>query len=249
MTCSRERLESWLDDELDAAERSAVERHIETCADCAATAAQLRAQKAAIRSAAPYYRASRNLRQSIQTAVRAADRPSREKRWRWLAIAAAVLLAASASWNVLHLGSDESRAVATSHLAGSLFDNHMRSLVGTLVDVPSSDQHTVKPWFAGKLDFSPDVKNLDAEGFILAGGRLDYVGGRRVAALVYRRRQHVINLFTWPFDRHDSAASGAGEMERGGYNLVHWTKGPMACWAVSDVSGEELKKFRSLYEQ
>ena len=116
----------------------------------------------------------------------------------WPPWAAAAILAVSAGWMVLHVRSDEAQAIARSNLAGSLFDVHMRSLTGTLVDVPSSDQHTVKPWFAGKLEDSPEVRNFDAEGFVLVGGRLDYAAGHREAMIVYRRRQHVISLFVWP---------------------------------------------------
>jgi anti-sigma factor RsiW len=248
MSCSRERIESWLDGELDAAERAAVDRHVETCAECAATAASLRAQKAAIRADATYYRAPANLRQSIQAAVRAADSPARTRPTMWLALAAALLLALAAGWMELHLRSDEKQELARANVAGSLFDNHLRSLSSALVDVPSTDQHTVKPWFAGKLEFSPEVRNLDAEGFVLAGGRVDYVNGRRVAALVYRRRQHVINLFQWPVGPHD-IAEGTGQTDRDGYNLLHWMKGSMTYWTVSDVSEEELEKFKSLYEK
>lgn len=248
MICSRERIEAWFDDELDAAERAAVERHVEECADCAAVAASLRELRAAIRADAPYYRAPASLRQSIRTAVRAADRPPSTGRMRWLALAAAALFTLAAGWTVLHLRSDERQAVAQSNVAGSIFDNHMRSLIGTLIDVPSSDQHAVKPWFAGKLDYSPEVKNLDGEGFVLAGGRLDYVAGRRVAAIVYRRRQHVISLFIWPAGARDIAA-GTGESERDGYHLLHWGKGSMTYWAVSDASEAELRRFKSLYEQ
>jgi len=246
--CSRERLEAWLDGELDAAGCDAVARHVERCPGCAGTAARLREQKAAIRADAPYYPAPTGLRESIHAAVGAADRPASTRRTFWLAWAAAAILAVSAGWMVLRLRSDEAQAIARANLAGNLFDLHLRSLIGTLVDVPSSDQHTVKPWFAGKLDYSPEVKNLDAGGFSLAGGRLDFVAGHRVAVIVYRRRQHVISLFIWPLTSRE-IAGGAGETERDGYNLIHWVRGSMTCWAVSDVSVQELRKLKSLYEQ
>jgi anti-sigma factor RsiW len=189
MNCSRNLLESFLDDELDAAGVAAVGEHLAACADCSAVAEELRAQKAAIKAAAPYYRAPDALRDSIRAELRRA-RPASAEHWRALAIAASVLLALSIAWNLLW---------PPAHLVQSIIDDHMRSLVAAqLVDVPSSDQHTVKPWFAGKLDFSPDVRNFDAEGFPLAGGRVDYLAGRRIAALVYHRRQHVVTLFTWP---------------------------------------------------
>src|SRR5439155_24246996 len=120
-----------------------------------------------------------------------------------------------------------------------------RSLLGSrLVDVASSDQHTVKPWFAGKLDFSPAVRDLAGQGFPLAGGRLEYLSGRRVAALVYYRRQHVINLFTWP---GGSSSVSETSTSLDGYNLLQWTDGSMTYWVVSDASSAELKIFRSLF--
>jgi len=123
-------------------------------------------------------------------------------------------------------------------------DDHIRSLIsGHLADVPSSDRHTVKPWFAGKLDFSPEVKDLGAEGFPLAGGRVEYIAGRRVAALVYQRRQHVIDLFTWP----ETSREGPLKISRNGYNALHWTARGMTYWAVSDVSAGDLEKLRELY--
>jgi len=118
--------------------------------------------------------------------------------------------------------------------------DHIRALQpGHLLDVASTDQHTVKPWFDGRLDFAPPVKNLKADGFPLAGGRLDYLAGRAVAALVYGRRQHTINLFVWP--SNDSAGSGQGS--RNGYNFQRWSLDGMALWAVSDISAQELAEF------
>jgi anti-sigma factor RsiW len=234
MNCPRNLLEAWLDEELDSADLAAVEHHVAECADCAATAEKLRAQKAAIKATAPYYRAPARLRDLIRADLRRSSAPPPEH-WRALAIAASVLLALSIAWNLLW---------PPAHLVQSIIDDHMRSLVAAqLVDVPSSDQHTVKPWFAGKLDFSPDVRNLDAEGFPLAGGRVDYLGGRRVAALVYRRRQHVINLFTWP----DQSRSAGSQFSRNGYHILHWNAHGMTYWAVSDAGLADLEKLRDLY--
>ena len=232
MSC--ELLEAYFDDELDAVQQAAMERHIGECANCTASYARLREQRAAIRGAAPYYAAPSELRQS----VRAALRPARAVPWRGFAIAASLLLVASVSWNVV-----QSRHPAEAD-ADAVLTSHIRSLLGShLLDVPSSDQHTVKPWFAGQLDFAPVVKDLGPEGFPLVGGRLDYLEGRRVAVLVYRRRQHVINLFTWP-------GSGAeSRITRNGYNIIHWSAGPMTYWAVSDVSMPELEHFRQRYDQ
>jgi anti-sigma factor RsiW len=246
MNCSRDLIEAYLDDELDAAQHSAVEQHLATCPNCSEAYAGLRKQKASIRAAAPYYTPPPNLQQSVRDALRRAGTekakpPVSEVPWRWLAVAASLLLVVSVSWNVARLRPRSSEA----NVAENVLSDHIRSLLGTrLVDVPSSDQHTVKPWFAGKLDFSPEVKDLEAQGFPLVGGRIEYLAGRRVAALVYHRRQHVITLFIWP----DASSSGVdARISRNGYNLLHWTAGPMTYWAVSDVSASDLEKFRTLY--
>jgi anti-sigma factor RsiW len=151
---------------------------------------------------------------------------------------------ASVAWNIVLLRPRP----AEDRIAENIFADHIRSLIGThLMDVVSTDQHTVKPWFAGKLDFSPVVKDLSSEGFPLAGGRIEYISGRRVAALIYYRRKHVINLFMWPESGVGQAPTrSAALITRNGYHLLHWTSGSMMYWAVSDVSARDLKAFRNL---
>lgn len=246
MTCTPLLIEAWLDDELDVPQALEVERHLAACPTCAQDAARLREQKTAIRSMAPRYEAPPVLRESVRAVLReAAEREAKaarpERSWRGLALAASVLLAVSLGWNLMQLRTSNPEG----NVADAVFADHIRSLLGThLVDVVSSDQHTVKPWFAGRLDFSPVVKDLSAEGFPLEGGRMEYMAGRRVAALVFRRRQHVINLFTWPAE---SGSQRAARISHDGYNLLHWLDGPMSYWAVSDASAEELEHFRTLY--
>ena len=253
--CSRELIEAYLDEELDASLRAAVERHLAACPDCSHVHAGLLSQKADIKAAAPYLPTPANLRQSVRGALKKAAAEQSEPPahtaprrgiaitapWRGLAIAASLLFLVSVSWNVIQM---RSRA-AGSELADAIVTDHIRSLIGAhLLDVPSSDQHTVKPWFAGKLDFSPDVRELSAQGFPLVGGRVEYLEGRRVAALVYQRRLHVINLFIWP-----AGPSGAeAALSRNGYNLIHWTTGPMTYWAVSDANAADLATLRDLYK-
>jgi anti-sigma factor RsiW len=130
-------------------------------------------------------------------------------------------------------------------MAREVVDDHLRSLTANhLTDVLSSNQHTVKPWFDGRLNFTPPVEDLGPEGFPLVGGRFDYLDNRPVAAVVYRRHQHIINLFISPAEH--AADSLPVSQVRGGYNIIHWTKSGMAYWAVSSVNGAELGKFTGL---
>jgi len=245
MSCSRELIEAYLDDELDPAAAAEMREHLLNCPDCADTCARIREQKTEIRSLAPVFKPPPGFEDSVRNALRreAGRKQAQQKQgvpWRWLAIAASLLLVFSLAWNI---GQRSSRSET---LAQNLYASHVRSLIGShLLDVTSSDQHTVKPWFNGKLDFSPQVKDLAAEGFPLLGGRVDYLTDHTVAVLVYGRRQHIINLFTWP------ETSGGSEVEssQNGYNLLHWKDSGMAYWAVSDLNSAELRQFKDLYRR
>ena len=178
----------------------------------------------------------------IRSDVQRADAPLGESgsRWRqWLSGLALCAAGAAVAWGVAGLLLVPS---APDRLGQEVTASHVRSLMAShLADVASSDRHTVKPWFAGKLDFSPPVQDLAAEGYPLIGGRLDVIDGRSVAALVYQQRQHVINLFVWP-------ASGGTPMPpallmRQGYCVAHWTQGGMQFWAVSDLNAPDMQAF------
>lgn len=155
---------------------------------------------------------------------------------RWISIASAFAVGMAASVAVLLLLRGN---VEEARIEQAVVDNHVRSLMGAhLVDVQSSDRHTVKPWFAGKLDYAPPVRDLAPAGVPLVGGRLDYLGQRSVAALVYRMNQHTINVFVWP-------ASGDSSQDiafavRQGFNVAHWTGDGMQFWAVSDLNAGDL---------
>ena len=165
--------------------------------------------------------------------------------WTWLAVAASILVVALLTWRALPglQGRGNSNL-----LAQELVASHIRSLQpGHLFDVQSTDQHTVKPWFDGKLDFSPPVGDLTEEGFPLVGGRLDYIDHRAVAALVYQRRQHIINVFIWPADKQTDNNLQSESSQ--GYNIVFWERGGMYLCAVSDLHAGELQRFAQLIEK
>jgi anti-sigma factor RsiW len=161
--------------------------------------------------------------------------------WRWLAVAAAILLATFASWRVASM--DRSGDYETM-LAAEIVNAHLRSLQpGHLTDVVSTDQHTVKPWFDGKLDFSPPVQDFGDQGFPLQGARVDVVHGHTVAALVYARRNHFVNVFIWPADEQDRAPSSGSQQ---GYQWLEWRKGGMEFCAVSDAPKPALEQLQIL---
>lgn len=187
---------------------------------------------------ATYHRAPEALRERVRASLAREGREQRAPMFvRAFALAAAFAAVALVSWDLALLAA---RPGAEELVARDLVTAHVRSLMseGHLNDVASSDKHTVKPWFAGKLDFAPPVQDLANAGFALTGGRLDYVNGRAVAALTYRYRQHVVNVFVWPAAVAQDAAPI--ETSRQGYSLLHWRRGGMTYWAVADVSPGQL---------
>jgi len=163
------------------------------------------------------------------------------------ALAAAVLLVASLAGSLLFMRSAR-MPNPVDFVAEAVVDSHVRALMGEhLFDVRSTDQHTVKPWFLGKLDFSPPVDDLASLGFPLTGGRLDYLAGRPVAALVYTHAQHTINLFVWPETSANVGSPDARSIR--GFHVRHWTRGGMSFWAVSDLNDMELDQFADALRQ
>ena len=242
MICSLARplIEAQMDDELDPNGQALLREHLEHCAPCRAAQARLLRLREAIRGQDLYFRAPDSLRRRVLGSLR---EPARPERWKWFAMAASVALAVSLGANVYL--SRSNRAENFSLLARDVMSDHVRSMLSNhAIDVVSSDRHTVKPWFSDKLDFSPDVRDLAGQGYPLAGGRVDYLDGRPVAALVFHRAKHTIDLFTWP-----SGTQMGDAVSRNGLNVVAWTKNGMAYWAVSDVNADELNRFARLYRE
>jgi anti-sigma factor RsiW len=240
----------YLDDELDMAATLEFQRHLRECPGCAAEHQRQEALCNVLRTSDLSFKAPPGLEKRIRSAVRKADdgQASSIERVRpraaiWLGLAASVVIAALLAWR---FGATPMR---NNDLTAELvLTDHVRSLMlDHLTDVISTDNHTVKPWFNGKLDFSPTVRDTASEGFPLVGGRLDYVN-RPVAALVYRRRQHIINVFVWPSPNNARPAS-AESSTRQGYNLLHWSRAGMEYWAASDLNLAELKQFVQLLQQ
>src|SRR6266446_6699005 len=261
-------MDGYLDGELDPLTSQKIEQHLRDCHKCEQAYEAHTALSHAISRGAPYYKAPNELRQRVHSSlldtigakdIRSAarenqllvKRPRAERRfvpsempWNWLALAAAIILTAVIISSLLprlkQPGSDQ-------FLATQLIASHVRSLMANhLTDVASSDQHTVKPWLDAKLDFAPAVVDLSGQGFPLIGGRLDYLDNRPVAALVYQRRKHFINLFVWPGET--GAARPTMAMSHEGYQLLHWADPDFNYWAVSDVNANDLQTFKQQFE-
>ena len=245
MTCERlaHDLDPYVDRELDRDHEAAVRQHLVMCAACRRRVTARQAIGTAVRSA-PYHVAPDRLRTRLLT-----RRRHPYSRWIAAASVAAALLLVSSGAIVSRMRTPPADAIASSdeRMIETVVDGHIRSLLADhLVDVGSSDQHTVKPWFLGKLDFAPSVTDLAAVGYPLVGGRLEYLSGRAVAALVYQRRNHTINLFMWPTE-----GTRASEVSRSirGFHVRTWIRDRMAYWAVSDLNETELDTFvRALQE-
>jgi len=243
-------LHGYLDGELDAARAAEFERHLENCRECANALGAEESLRASLRRMSLYEQAPIALRKKIRVALDAATASPAAIRlpaWRWLAVAAAILIVASVSWVAWQRPARDS-ASTTPFTVAEIIDAHVRSLQpGHLTDVASADNHTVKPWFDGKLAFVPPVKNFADEGFPLVGGRLDVLGGQNVAALVYSRRKHVINVFVLPTKEPDTPIHPAGA--RQGYQWRHWRHQGMEFCAISDVSDSDLYELAQLIYQ
>ena len=228
-------LDAYLDRELDAEASAALREHVRTCAACRRQLAQRETLSSLVRRA-PYYSAPDRLRARV---LAQSTRSTSVRRVLPSAAAAVLVLSVGAGITLWRSAANHGDAIADE-----VVNSHVRSLMANhLFDVQSTDLHTVKPWFLGKLDFSPPVVDLASKGFPLVGGRLDYVGGRPVAALVYQRQKHTINVFVAP-DGGDPSAHDLVLTVRG-FNLRHWIQNGMSFWAVSDLNSAELGEFTS----
>lgn len=251
MNCSEARrlLQPYSDGELELERHVQVEEHLADCACCAQQEKNLGALRTTVASPELYHRAPAALRARLASAAaepvpaRAAWRPSLHR----LGLAAGVLFLMASS---ALIGRFFPRAGGSSdeQLAQSVVADHVRSLqVDHLTDVASTDRHTVKPWFRGKLDFAPQVPDLAAEGYPLTGGRLDYLAGHPAAALVYMRRLHAINVFTWPAATR--VERPVARREQQGFHIRQWQRNGMNYWAISDLNDQELDAFVRLFQE
>ena len=238
-----------VDGELTPAEAARVVEHLGSCAECDAVIADLSALSVRIRAVAPYYPAPAGLRAAVRARIAAAEPATVARTAGWKSVR--LWLAGGASFGTgFALAACLALALVLPRddgMADAVVTDHIRALQpGHLMDVVSTDQHTVKPWFDGRLAFSPPVKDFQAEGFPLAGGRLDYLDGREAAVLVYRSRQHVIELFMLP--GASPLDHGPTEGSRSGYNFVRWGGDGLALWAVSDLNAGQLGDFVRLWQ-
>ena len=241
------------DGELDLVRTIEMETHLKHCPDCAQQLESQQEVRFALRRSSLAYVAPAVLRDRIQSSLRASsgikvqELPFKSPSphiWQWAGEVVVLALFSLTGWQL----TVRLRALSSDQrITAEVFSSHVRSLEADhLVDVVSTDQHSVKPWFDAKLDFSPPVEDLASDGFPLVGGRLDYLEGREVAALIYQRREHFINVFVWP-NPTGSKPTQAIE-SRQGYNIMRWSRGGFQCWAVSDIGASDLAKFVRLLE-
>jgi anti-sigma factor RsiW len=248
VTCEefRDLLSPYADGELDLVRGVEIERHLQDCPACAAGLERARSLGTMLADPALYHQAPAGLRQRVRASLRGTTGPGHRLAsipWRPIAAAAAAaVLIAFGLWGAVTALTTPSRdellaqQVVAAHVRSSLLENHR-------VDKPSSNQHVVKPWFIGKVDVAPDVKDLSKQGFTLEGGRLDYIDHQNTAALVYLRNEHLINVFIWRTAGPDRPPE---YLERQGFHLIHWVRNERAFWVVSDLNETELREFADL---
>jgi len=244
MTCDEAEilLHALIDGELDAGHAREVEDHVAGCPRCAAALRDYREMSKAVAGADLRYKAPLELRRRIEASLPQAKVPSRRAVLRGFAMGSAVSAIAATGLVAIVLRHDDE-----SRITSEIVSAHLRSLqAGHLTDVLSTDQHTVKPWFNGRLDVAPPVIDLTARGFTLIGGRLDYVDARPVGAIVYRRRLHTINLFVAQTASTETRTARTETFQ--GFNIRSWSEGGLNYWAVSDIAADELAEFSEKFQ-
>jgi anti-sigma factor RsiW len=244
---SRATVHGYFDGELDAVRSAEFERHLEKCVECQTELKDIESLRAMLRESELYEQASSELRERIRKEVAqtaGVKRVTSVSPRRWFLVPAFGVLATAAAVLTIMFFVIQSHT-ESARITAELIDAHVRSLQpGHLIDVQSTDQHTVKPWFDGKLDFIPPVSDYSERGFALVGGRLDIVDAHNIAALVYSRRGHFINLFVWPYREKELASGSSGSRE--GYNWVNWQSGDMRFCLVSDAALSDLDELKDL---
>jgi len=248
MTCKNieSQLERYLDAELTFSDRREIDSHIENCTHCANQLNQLKAIQRNVRNV-DFKKCPSSLKNSIRANLRDIsneDIPTNNS-FQWLNFSAGLLFfIAAATWVTFQILTPPTKNI---DLSLQLVDAHIRSIqVDHLLDIASSNKHTVKPWFTGRLDFSPLVTNSTSHSTKLLGGRMDYVNGRTMAALVYKIRKHLINVFVF---NTNGIKSKTKTMTKKGYQLISRTTNGLSYWAVSDLNQKELKAFFDEYLQ
>jgi anti-sigma factor RsiW len=244
MTCDEAEilLHALIDGELDAGHAREVEEHIANCPSCAAQLRAYREMSKAVAGADLRYAAPPGLRRRIEASLPQTKMPNRRAVLRGFAMGSAASAIAATGLVAIILRSDDEARIQSEVVSA-----HLRSLqAGHLTDVLSTDQHTVKPWFNGKIDVAPPVVDLTAQGFTLIGGRLDYVDTRPIGAIVYKRRSHVINLFVAQTASTERRAAKIEALQ--GFNIRHWSERGLNYWAVSDLARDELAEFGEKFE-
>jgi anti-sigma factor RsiW len=263
MTCKEALnfVDSYLDHELDLVRQLEIEQHLKECSACSHAYAQRRSLQTAIKGAPLYFETPPKLEQDVRRALRRAAgvvsatdsaAPTKEffprLSWNWGGWLAGAMSMATVAAVLIGVGPRFLGTSPDDQLSQEVTSSHVRSLITNhLIDIVTSNQHVVKPWFNGRIDFSPSVRDFSDHGFPLAGGRLDYLAGRTVAVLVYHRAAHPINLFIWPSPPGEDFKEKT--LSRQGYHLIHWSHGGMTYWVISDVNEMELKDFAELVQK
>jgi len=259
MTCKEvlNFVDSYIDHELDLVRQLEIEQHLKECSSCTHAYTERRSLQVAIKAAPLYFETPIKLEQDVRRALRRAAGATSEKDsaapttklgWNWTGWFTGVMSAAAVVVVMIGVGPRLLGPSPDDRLSQEVTSSHVRSLITNhLIDIVTSNQHVVKPWFNGRIDFTPTVRDFSDQGFPLAGGRLDYLAGRTVAVLVYHRALHPINLFIWPAQSGEELKEKT--LSRQGYHLIRWSHGGMAYWVISDVNEKELKDFAELVQK